>query len=160
TLAPGPHWFAIDPDGAFGYAANKEAPYVTVVDLATGALVDKIAVPGSEGIAVSPDGSTVAVAAPKAKPGRPGADPRARLIDTRPGAIVRSLPTEHAVIPVHWTSTGLLLAGELLAGPEGIVFGASDRPDGRLTVWAGPSATTVEPVASVQVGAGPLTLTS
>lgn len=156
TLAPGPHWFAIDPDGAFGYAANKEAPYVTVVDLATGALVDKIAVPGSEGIAVSPDGSTVAVAAPKAD--QPDAEPGVRLIDTRTGTIVRTLPTEHAVIPVHWTATGLLLAGDL--GPSGLTYDTSDRPDGRLTVWAGPSAATVELVGSVQVGAAPLTLTS
>ena len=156
TLAPGPHWFAIDPDGNFGYAANKEAPYVTVVELSTGALVDKIAVPGSEGIAVSPDGSTVAVAAPKA--GQTGAEPGVRLIDTRTGTIVRTLPTEHAVIPVHWTSTGLLLAGDL--GPEGLSYHPTDRPSGRLRVYAGPSAATVEPVGSVPAGGAPLTLTS
>ena len=154
TLAPGPHWFAIN--GELGYATNKEAPYVTVVELATGALVDKIAVPGSEGIAVSPDGSTIAVAAPKAS--TPDAEPGVRLIDARTGTIVRTLPTERFVIPVHWTSNGLLLAGEL--GPNGVAFGPNQQSDGRLTVWAGPSPTTVEPVGSAPAGAGALTLTS
>ncbi|EWM13459.1 hypothetical protein [Kutzneria sp. 744] len=156
TLAPGPHWFALDPGGEFGYATNKEAPYVTVVELATGTLVDKIPVPGSEGVSLSPDGSTLAVAAPKA--GTPGAEPGVRLIDTGTGVIVRTLPTERFVIPVHWTSTGLLLAGEL--GPNGVKFDPNPRPDGRLAVWAGPSPTAVEPVGSAPVGAGPLTLTS
>jgi hypothetical protein len=154
TLAPGPHWFAIN--GEFGYATNKEAPYITVVELATGALVDKIAVPGSEGIAVSPDGSTIAVAAPKAS--TPGAEPGVRLIDTRTGTIVRTLPTERFVIPVHWTSTGLLLAGEL--GPNGVAFESAAGTNGRLLVWAGASPTTVEPVGSAPAGAGALTLTS
>jgi DNA-binding beta-propeller fold protein YncE len=172
TLAPGPHWFAIDPDGRLGYAANKEAPFVTVVELATGTLLDKIAVPGSEGIAVSPDGSTVAVAAPKADLGRLAAEPGIRLIDTRMGAIAATLPTEHAVIPVHWTATGLLLAGEVrgpsdadhLAGPvpdgaEGS-FGGARVPAGRLSVWAGASAEEMARVGTAAVGAMPLTLTS
>lgn len=150
TFAPGPHWFAIDPDGRLGYAANKEAPYVTVVELATGALVDKIAVRGSEGIAVSPDGSTVALAAPKADVGRPVAEPGVALIDTRSGAIVRTLPTGHAVIPVHWTATGMLLAGEVPGPPAA----------GQLTVWAGSSPAELERVGEVAVGAMPLTLTS
>ncbi|HTF52047.1 MAG TPA: YncE family protein [Pseudonocardia sp.] len=166
TLAPGPHWFAVDPDGARGYAANKEAPFVTVVDLATGALIDKIDVPGSEGIAVSPDGSTVAVAAPKNNIGRLAADPGIRLIDTRTGELVRTLPTEHAVVPVHWTTTGVLLAGEMRPASTpvdmsaGDYFRASDMPAGRLSVWAGPSAATVERVGAVEVGASPLTVTS
>jgi DNA-binding beta-propeller fold protein YncE len=141
TLAPGPHWFVIDPDGLRGYAANKEAPFVTVVDLATGELLDKIAIAGSEGIAVSPDGATVAVAVRDAEPG-------VALIDTRSGAIVRTLSTAHTVIPVHWTATGLLLAGE------------QHRPDGRLSVWKGASPETMELAGTAEVGAMPLTLTS
>lgn len=171
TLAPGPHWFAIDPDAARGYAANKEEPFVTVVELATGTLIDKIAVPGSEGIAVSPDGSTVAVAAPKADLGHLAAEPGVRLIDTRTGAIVRTLPTEHAVIPVHWTTTGVLLAGEVRgpsdghrpAGtpPEGTgSWGGAVVPAGRLSVWAGRSAAAIERVGTAQVGAMPLTVAS
>jgi DNA-binding beta-propeller fold protein YncE len=147
TDAPGPHWFVTDPDGVRGYAANKEAPFVSVVDLATGALVGKVTVPGSEGIAASPDGSVVAVAAPKAD-GRSAAAPGVRLIDTHRGEVVRTLPTEHAVVPVHWTATGLLLAGELRDG------------NGRLSVWAGTAPVSVELVGQAEVGAFPLTITS
>ncbi|SEO44405.1 surface layer protein [Amycolatopsis saalfeldensis] len=160
TLAPGPHWFVIDPDGRLGYAANKEAPFVTVVELATGELIGKIPVSGSEGIAVSPDGSTVAVAAQKADFTRPAVDPSLVLIDTRTGAIVRTLPTEHSVVPVHWTADGVLLAGEVrIAAGTGDVFGPR-VPHGRLVVWAGPSAAEVERVGTAEVGSMPLTLTS
>lgn len=160
TLAPGPHWFAIDPDGRLGYAANKEAPFVTVVELATGELAGKISVSGSEGIAVSPDGSTVAVAAQKADFTRRPVDPSILLIDTRSGAIVRTLPAEHTVLPLHWTAAGVLLAGEVRIPAEtGSVFG-SHVPNGRLVVWAGPSAAEVERVGTAEVGAMPLTLTS
>jgi DNA-binding beta-propeller fold protein YncE len=147
TEAPGPHWFVTDPDGVHGYAANKEAPFVTVVDLATGDLVAKVAVPGSEGIAAGPDGSVVAVAAPKAD-GRSAAQPGVRLIDTRTAEVVRTLPTEHPVVPVHWTAKGLLLAGEL---GDGV---------GRLSVWAGSSPVSVELVGQAEVGAFPLTIRS
>jgi DNA-binding beta-propeller fold protein YncE len=157
TFAPGPHWFAIDPDGTRGYAANKEAPFVTVVDLASGALKGKISVPGSEGIAVSPDGSTVAVAAPKYN--ESPVDPGVRLIDTRTGAIVRTLRTEFAVVPVHWTVTGLLLIGEAPPAPEP-VDGAGDTHRGRLSVWAGRSAATMKHVGAVDVGANPLNVIS
>ncbi|WP_028933597.1 hypothetical protein [Pseudonocardia spinosispora] len=167
TLAPGPHWFAIDPTGTTGYAANKEAPFVTVVDLTTGEVVSTIDVPGSEGISVSPDGSTVAVAAPKAGLSRLAGPPGLRLIDTRTRAIVATLHTAHVVIPVHWTTTGLLLAGETgtpgknstrsKSGP----FGGIAAPSaGRLSVWAGSSPTEMKQVGSVEIGALPLTLTS
>jgi DNA-binding beta-propeller fold protein YncE len=147
TEAPGPHWFVTDPDGIHGYAANKEAPFVSVVDLATGELVAKVAVPGSEGIAAGPDGSVVAVAAPKAD-GRSAAQPGVRLIDTRTAEVIRVLPTEHPVVPVHWTATGLLLAGELGDGT------------GRVSVWAGSSPVSVELVGRAEVGAFPLTIRS
>lgn len=58
TDAPGPHWFAIDPAGRTGYATNKEAPFVSVVDLERGVLTAKVEVPGSEGLAVSPTART------------------------------------------------------------------------------------------------------
>lgn len=163
TLAPGPHWFAVDSDGRFGYAANKEATFVTVVELETGAVIDKIAVPGSEGIAVSPDGSTVAVAGPKADLGRLVAPPGVRLIDTSDRTTARTLATENAVIPVHWTSTGVLLAGEVRVGPgDQADHGplGSGLPAGKLSIWAGAAAAELEPVGAVDVGALPLTLTS
>jgi DNA-binding beta-propeller fold protein YncE len=155
TLAPGPHWFVIDPDGVRGYVSNKEAPFVTVVELATGELVDKIGVPGAEGITISPDGSTVALATPKADLGRLAADPGVALIDTRSGSIVRTLVTEHAVMPVYWTATGLLLLAQRpTPGADG------QRRPGRLSVWKGSSATEMREQGTVEVGVSPLTMTS
>jgi DNA-binding beta-propeller fold protein YncE len=147
TLAPGPHWFAIDPTRRRGWAANKEAPFVTAVDLITGEVLDKVAVPGSEGVAVRPDGGLVAVAGPHL-----GSDaaPGVRLIDPASHEIVATLPTRDRVLPVHWTVRGVLLAGEMRA----------DTPVGRLSVWADPDADTTTRATEVEVGHGPLTITS
>ncbi|MFB8275198.1 YncE family protein [Nocardia colli] len=61
--ASGPHWMAMTPDGAKVFTANKEDPFVTVVDVASMTVTARIDTPhGTEGIAVTPDGSRVYVA--------------------------------------------------------------------------------------------------
>ncbi|MER8160686.1 YncE family protein [Streptomyces sp. NPDC094472] len=161
TDAPGPHWFAIDPAGRTGYATNKEAPFVSVVDLERGTLTAKVEVPGSEGLAVSADGTHVYVASPYA--GHffsPGAEePPAtgvRVIDTRTASVVETLPTDDVVIPMHLTSAGKLLAGEMRmeADPESQL---GRQAPGRLTVF---SADTHKRLGEVEVGHAPLTITS
>ncbi|MFJ9772362.1 YncE family protein [Kitasatospora sp. NPDC101157] len=157
TDAPGPHWFAISPDGRTGYATNKEAPFVSVVDLGRGVLTAKVEVPGSEGLAVSPDGDRVYVAAPYLGfAGKPDAEPGIHVLDARTGSVVEVLPTGSAVIPVHLTSTGRLLTGEINATP-GADSPLGRQAPGRLTVF---SATTHRPLGSVEVGRFPLTITS
>ncbi|MFI9362014.1 YncE family protein [Kitasatospora sp. NPDC053057] len=157
TDAPGPHWFAISPDGRTGYATNKEAPFVSVVDLGRGVLTAKVEVPGSEGLAVSPDGSRVYVAAPYLGfAGKPDAVPGIHVIDTRTASVVEVIPTGSAVIPVHLTSTGRLLAGEISATP-GADSPLGRQAPGRLSVF---SAATHRPLGSVEVGQFPLTITS
>jgi DNA-binding beta-propeller fold protein YncE len=55
--ARGPHWFAITPDGAKGYATNKADPFISVIDLAERSLAGRIPAPyGTEEVTVSPDG--------------------------------------------------------------------------------------------------------
>ncbi|MEU7281989.1 YncE family protein [Streptomyces sp. NPDC045431] len=153
--APGPHWFVLTPDGRRAYTANKEAPFVSVVDVASGALVDRIEVPGgSEGITVSPDGRYVYAAGPKGDFGPdPARNPGVRVIDTATGAVVRTLPTEGVVFPVHTTSTGLVLAGELRMTAGGSALGS--QGPGLLHVYDG-----FEERTRVEVGAFPLTITS
>ncbi|WP_405982770.1 YncE family protein [Streptomyces sp. NBC_00158] len=159
TDAPGPHWFAIDPAGRTGYATNKEAPFVSVVDLERGVLTAKVEVPGSEGLAVSPDGAYVYVAAPYGSfTGGAGERPPTglRVIDARTASVVDTLPTENVVLPVHLTSTGRLLAGELrMAADPGSQLGR--HAPGRLTVF---DAGTRERVGEAEVGLFPLTITS
>ncbi|WP_241847329.1 YncE family protein [Streptomyces sp. CB02009] len=159
TDAPGPHWFAVDPAGRTGYATNKEAPFVSVVDLERGVLTAKVAVPGSEGLAVSADGTQVFVAGPYGD-FSPAAEARPatgiRVIDTRTASVVDTLPTEDLVLPVHLTSTGKLLAGEVRMAPDpGSRLGR--HAPGRLTVFA---VDTRKPVGALDVGLFPLTITS
>lgn len=158
TEAPGPHWFVITPDGSTGYASNKEAPFVSVVDLDKGALTGKIEVPGSEGLAVSADGARVFVAAPygsfSESEGRPS--PGIRVIDTSAAAVTDVLPVGNVVFPVHATTTGKVLAGELRMVPDTASELGRHAP-GRLTVF---SAGTGERLGDAEVGLFPLTITS
>lgn len=159
TDAPGPHWFAIDPAGKTGYATNKEAPFVSVVDLERGTLTAKVEVPGSEGLAVSADGTQVFVASPYAG-SFSAAEERTptgiRVIDARTASVVDMLPTEHLVLPVHLTSTGKLLVGESPMEPDPASRLGRPAP-GRLTVF---SADTRERLGQAEVGFLPLTITS
>ncbi len=164
--APGPHWHIIDAEGKRGYATNKEADFISVLDLQAGKLVDKIDMPGSEGLALSPDGSTLAVAAPKANLGRLAAKPGVRLIDTATGKIVNTLWTDDAICPVVWAPNGLLLVGQVTtpsadnADENGMInpFLVADAPPGRLLVYSGDSAESMELVGSAEVGVFPLTM--
>jgi len=61
--AHGPHWMTMLPDGAKVLTANKEDSFVTVVDVASMTVTNRIDTPhGTEGISVAPDGSRVYVA--------------------------------------------------------------------------------------------------
>ncbi|MGK4583985.1 YncE family protein [Kitasatospora sp. HPMI-4] len=159
TDAPGPHWFAVDPAGRIGYATNKEAPFVSVVDLERGTLIAKVEVPGSEGLAVSADGTQVFVASPYGSFStltEQGPATGIRVIDARTASVVDTLSTENIVLPVHLTSTGKLLAGEMVveADPESRL---GRHAPGRLTVF---SADTREQLGRIEVGRFPLTITS
>ncbi|MEU4210968.1 YncE family protein [Streptomyces sp. NPDC026206] len=157
VMAGGPHWFAITPDGRRGFSTNKEAPFVSVVDLEREEFAGRIDVPGSEGLDVSRDGRYVYVAAPKGDfRAAPAARPGLHVIEVATGEVVRILPTAGVVFPVHTTTTGAVLAGELrmARGPAG-ALGA--HTDGVLTVFA---PETLEPVGQVDVGRFPLTITS
>ncbi|MFG2138224.1 YncE family protein [Streptomyces sp. NPDC048650] len=160
TDAPGPHWFAIDPAGRTGYASNKEAPFVSVVDLERGILTAKVEVPGSEGLAVSADGAHVFVAAPYGGSFSATLEERpatgVRVIDARTASVVDTLPTEDIVLPVHLTSSGKLLAGEMRSEPDPVAPLGRHAP-GRLTVF---SADTHKQLGEVEVGLCPLTITS
>ncbi|MBO2454556.1 hypothetical protein J4573_46235 [Actinomadura barringtoniae] len=145
TGAPGPHWFALTPDGAKAYVSNKEAPFVSVVDLASCEVVGRIPVPSSEGLAMTPDGRRVFVASPMfgREPG-PG-DLGIRVIDTAAGEVVQVLEVGGQVIPVHVTADGTLLAAEVA------------HDGGRVNVYE-PDSLALR--GSVDVGVFPLTLHS
>lgn len=76
------HWIGLLPDGSKIYATNKnDRPFVSVIDLKSGAVVSRIEVPGgTQGLAVSPDGRRVVVMAM--------AEPTAVVIDPATDTIV------------------------------------------------------------------------
>ncbi|WKU43592.1 YncE family protein [Streptomyces sp. VNUA116] len=157
VMADGPHWFVISPDGRRGWSTNKEAGFVSVLDLERDEFAGRVPVPGSEGLDVSPGGEFVYVAAPKGDfHSAPAARPGIRVIEAATGEVVRVLPTEGIVFPVHTTADGLILAGELrIVKEEGGALGT--QADGVLTVFAPGSH---EVVGQVPVGRFPLTITS
>ncbi len=60
TRAHGPHWFTILPSENKAYIANKELPFVSVLDLISNTFLRQIEAPyGSENIACSHDGRLV-----------------------------------------------------------------------------------------------------
>ncbi|MFJ3856861.1 YncE family protein [Streptomyces sp. NPDC090085] len=156
VAAPGPHWFALGPDGGRAYTANKEAPFLSSVATDGTGPVGRIPVPGSEGIALSRDGRYVYAAAPKGDFGVPGAAAGAgvRVVDAASGAVVRTHRTDGFVFPVHVTATDLVLAGELRMPAGGPGLGG--QAPGLLHVY-GPDGSER---GSVEVGAFPLTITS
>ncbi|MFF2807961.1 YncE family protein [Streptomyces sp. NPDC058000] len=160
TDAPGPHWFAIDPTGRTGYATNKEAPFVSIVDLERETLTAKVEVPGSEGLAVSADGTHAFVASPYGGSFFATTEERPatgiQVIDARTASVVDTLPTEDVVLPVHLTSTGKLLVGEVRVEPDPVSRLGRHVP-GRLTVF---SADTRQRLGAFEVGLCPLTVTS
>ncbi|OLZ72090.1 surface layer protein [Streptomyces sp. IMTB 2501] len=158
TDAPGSHWVAVDAAGTTGCVANKEAPFVSVLDLKRGILTAKVEVPGCEGIAVSADGTYAYVATPYQGSVSPeeAMPPGIKVVDLRTVSVVDTLPVESAVMPVHLTSTGKLLAGEVRTEHDPVSRTSRMTP-GRLTVF---SAGTRRRIADFEVGLCPLTIAS
>ncbi|MEU4659168.1 YncE family protein [Streptomyces sp. NPDC023723] len=159
TGAPGAHWIAIDAAGRTGCVASKEAPFVSVVDLERGVLTGKAAVPGSEGVAISADGAHAFVAAPYSGSFAATGDasvPGIRVVDTRTASVVDLLVTDDRIMPVHLTSQGLLLVGEVRADRDP-ANGSARMTPGRLVVF---DAGTRERLGAFEVGHCPLTITS
>ncbi|UNZ20836.1 YncE family protein [Streptomyces sp. 891-h] len=161
VAAPGPHWFTVTPDGRQAYTTNKEAPYVSVVDLDSGRLLERIPVPGSEGVDISPDGRYVFAATPKADfSGTAPAGAGIAVIDTADHRVVRTLPAEGVTMPVHTTSGGLLLTGELRMTDEAAAAGGlGSQANGVLNVYSR-AGSGERLLGQVEVGRFPLTITS
>ncbi|MEU1670357.1 YncE family protein [Streptomyces sparsogenes] len=153
--APVPHWAVVRPDGRRAYTANKQTPYLSSVDLVEGGQVHRIAIAGSEGLALSPDGSLLFVATPTISvPADPGAVYAVAVIDTASDTIVHSIPLSETPSPVHVTAAGKLLVGQwrLTAGAVGFPF-----RDGLLSVF---DTSEYRLLAELEVGLGPINIVS
>ncbi|MET9260571.1 YncE family protein [Amycolatopsis sp. NPDC004079] len=162
TGAPGPHWVAISPDGRRGFVTNKEAPFVSFVDLDSGE-VERVSVPGSEGLEVSRDGKRLYVATPYLDNGTEPvrATPGVRVFDAVAGSLETILQTERPVLPIQCTTAGEVLAAEM--GGRLLAFSAASNellgsmelrtefplailsdPEGRIAFVSGAASTAVE----------------
>ncbi|MFK0292826.1 YncE family protein [Streptomyces sp. NPDC090442] len=157
--ASGPHWLAVTPDGTKAYTANKEAPFVSVLDLERGTLTGRIPMPhGTEEIALAPDGRWLyATAAMINYAGGDADQPPAALkvIDTERDQVTATLPLPHPPSAVHVTRDGQVLTGL-------VRFSAPGTPaDGQLAVHR-PEGTpgTLAPHVTTDVGKVPLTIRS
>ncbi|WP_069160011.1 YncE family protein [Nocardia altamirensis] len=106
-----PHWAVATPDGKKAYTTNKTAPFVSVLDPAGVAPTRRIPVQGSEGLALSPDGSRLFVATP-ALTQHPETPRAVAVIDVGTDTVVHTIPTMAAPSAVHVADTGTLLVGQ------------------------------------------------
>ncbi|MFF4989015.1 YncE family protein [Streptosporangium saharense] len=153
--APIPHWAVLTPDGRRAYTANKQSPYVSVIDLADGGPVRRVPVAGSEDLALSPDGTRLFVATPTISvPADPRAAYAVRVVDTASDEVVHGIPLDEVPSPVHVTDDGTLLVGQwrFTGAPAGPPFRS-----GLLSVF---DAVTYEPRAELEVGLGPTNIVS
>jgi YVTN family beta-propeller protein len=104
------HWFVMTPDGSKAYTCNKEAGFVSVIDLITERLLRTIAMPGGcEQPGISRDGSFAFFPSPAI--GQVGYNPYIKVIDTRLDIISQSIPLETGAVTVHVDSRDRLLVG-------------------------------------------------
>lgn len=131
-----PHGLRLSADGGTAVVANTGAGTLDVVEVASGAVRDRVDVgPGPVQVAVSGDGRWAWASV--------AGDRTVVRVDLATGEVVGSVGVDAAPAQVFLTSTGrLLVAGQ---GDEG-------APGSTLTVL---DASTLERLAEVEVGSGP-----
>ena len=104
------HWFVMTPDGSKAYTCNKEAGYISVINLVAEKLIKKITLPGGcEQPGISRDGSLAFFPSPAI--GQSGHFPCIEVIDTQSDEISSSIPLDTGAITVHVDPFDRLLVG-------------------------------------------------
>jgi DNA-binding beta-propeller fold protein YncE len=104
------HWFVMTPDGSKAYTCNKEAGFISVIDLVGDRLLQRIDLPGGcEQPGISRDGSLVFFPSPAI--GQAGYAPSIKVIDTSSDKILHCIPLETGAITVHVDPLDRLLVG-------------------------------------------------
>lgn len=104
------HWFVMTPDGSKAYTCNKEAGFISVIDLLAGQFATKILLPGGcEQPGISRDGSSAFFPSPAI--GQMGYEPCIKVIDTTSNTIQQSIPLEAGALSVHVDPQDRLLVG-------------------------------------------------
>ncbi|WP_344311371.1 YncE family protein [Fodinicola feengrottensis] len=139
----GPHWLAITPDGGKAYTGNKEAPFVSAYDLASGTMTGKLPMlGGSEDLEAVGDRLYVSDRSEKLL----------RVFDTSTDNLISQVPLPRRPHRVHVLPNGHVVTSH---------FGDSwdfEHPDPGSVSIIDPDAGTV--LQNIGAGAGPLGITS
>ena len=151
------HWFVMTPDGSKAYTCNKEAGFISVIDLVAERLLRTIAIPGGcEQPGISRDGSFAFFPSPAI--GQTGHAPCIKVVDTRLDKISYSIPLETGAVAVHVDSQDRLLVGLYRLD----IDGTTSRPIpsyGGVTCFQ-PVESNFERMGTVETGPIPLTIMS
>jgi hypothetical protein len=153
------HWFVMTPDGRKAFTCNKEAGFVSVIDLEKEKLAGKIEMNGGcEQPGISKDGRWAYFPNPTLSMKEALADPCIKVVDTTTHEIVRTIRMDRGALCVHVDSKDRLLVGQYSLKFEE----QAERPtplNGRLLILA-PEDQAFAELGSVEVELMPLTIFS
>ena len=157
------HWFVMTPDGTKAYTANKEAGFISVIDLLEEKMVGKIDLPGGcEQPAISRSGRLIYFPTPVLPYGdAPQSNkPSIEVVDTVSDKIVKSIPMDSPGLTIHVDSHDRLIVSQYRLGAQGSqTFGKAVMLNGSVVILA-PKDDDFEQLASLEVGKVPLTIFS
>ncbi|CAK4034202.1 cell surface [Lecanosticta acicola] len=111
------HWFVLTPDGKKVFTCNKEAGFISVLDMEQEKMVGKIDLPGGcEAPAISNDGKLAYFPSPTIalgmrREGKPG-DFHIQVIDTATCELVRAVPLEFGAVALGVDPMDRLFVGQ------------------------------------------------
>ena len=153
------HWFVMTPDGRKAYTCNKEAGFVSVLDLHQGKMIAKINLPGGSGCeqpGISNDGQYAYFPIPSLK-ATTGESLKGTssiiVISTQTDTISTTIPLAHSGLTIHVDAQDRLLVGQLR-------FSEDRKPlPGKLSVFTSLHQG-FKLLKTLDTGIAPLTLTS
>ncbi|GIZ44785.1 hypothetical protein CKM354_000797300 [Cercospora kikuchii] len=157
------HWLVMTPDGKKAYTCNKEAGFVSVMDLYQGQMIARIDLPGGcEQPGISNDGRYVYFPIPSPKASNHwdfsinDAESVVVVIDTATNKITTTIPLPCSGLTVHVDSLDRLLVGQFR-------LDRTQTPPkhlpGKLSIFSGPEKHFAH-LATLGTDLAPLTVTS
>ena len=120
------HWFAMTPDAKKAYTCNKDASFISIIDLEREKMIGKIDVPGCEEPSMSPDGKHAYFPTPGFQFGKNPANPVIKVIDTTTDQIVHEIKMDKGALSTHVGSRGTIFAGAYTCAESGSAMYAAD----------------------------------
>ena len=150
------HWFAMTPDGRKAYTCNKDAGFISVLDLEGECMVGRIDVPGGcEEPGVAPDGRFVYFPTPGLVFATNPRRPEIKVLDTRKDEIVGAIPLKGGAQSVFVGPKGTLFVGEYTYAQDAGEGVDAKENEARLAIYDGESRARI---GEVVVGLFPLTV--